>query len=609
MLVNIARTKESSAADRIEGFPFFHEGDFWRFNYLDNAREKGQHAIELAKRGCAKSHSLAAIGGRNLILVENKIAKRRVNTVITAYLSEYLKVDGDGTLNKFVPAINFVFANTPWPHLLLKNSSNVMAWRMGYKDEYGIEKGTLNQVMAVSAKDDADKLRGKRGWILFEEMGTFRNLLSLYNTTRRSVEEGNLAFACMYLVGTANDNESDFSSARTLLYNTKGFNINTVPNVYDRPKEGRPTFGYFYPAYINRKKCCNEDGVSDIVAALVEIYKARAAARTTGDPSTVLRVIAEDPITPAEAIIKVKNAYFPVPQLQERLTILDSDPKAFDDVYIGNLVLDNKGEVIFKATNDSPIRQWKTDNSVKGAIEIFEMPEKDSSGKVFANRYILGNDPVDNDQAESSSFSSTFVLDLFTDRIVAEYTGRQLFADDNYEIARLLCMFYNGTLLFESNRKGIYAYFKKMNSTHLLAETPEFLREKQMIKYSAFGSNAYGVNANATINNYANQLIKDWLLKPVETTTENGDIITSANLYHIRNRALLEELIGFNPEVNVDRIRALGMAMLLREQRIITYGGNLNTAYEEAVGKDYLGKDPFFTRNYRPAEHSFFPKN
>ena len=66
---------------------------------------------------------------------------------------------------------------------MLKNSPNEMSWQMGYKDEYGVEKGSLNQVLAVSAKDDSEKLRGKRGWILFEEMGSFKGLLSLYDIT------------------------------------------------------------------------------------------------------------------------------------------------------------------------------------------------------------------------------------------------------------------------------------------------------------------------------------------------------------------------------------------------------------------------------------------
>lgn len=593
-------------AIRTEAFPFFFEGIYWRFHYLWQAREGGKHAIELAKRGCAKSYSLAAIMSHNLILGESEESNRRVITVLTAYQKEYLKDDKDGTLSKFKPSINFSFANTPFPHLMLKNSPNEMSWQMGYKDEYGVEKGSLNQVLAVSAKDDSEKLRGKRGWILFEEMGSFKGLLSLYDITRKSVEDGDYTFATMYLVGTAAESESDFSSAKTLLYNPDGYNILSIDNVFDRPKQGKPKFGFFFPSYINRAGCYNKDGVSDVVKALIEILIARYKAKYSADPKSVLRVIAEDPITPAEAIIKVKAAYFPITALTERLSQLDQDIHAYDDVYVGKLVQNSNG-VEFTPTSDIPIRKFGVENDTPGAVEIFEMPEKDRNGKVPHTRYIIGHDPVDNDQAESSSLSSTFVLDLWTDKIVAEYTGRQSFADDNFEIVRLLCLFYNAKCLYESNKKGIFAYFSKMNCTHLLADTPEFLRDKQLIKYSNFGSNAKGVNASAAINAYANNLIRDWLMKPV-TIVQNIDgedqEVTVYNLNFLRNRALIEELIAFNPEINVDRIRALGMVMLYREDKMVLYQGNPSRDSEE-VPKDYLGNDKFFTENYRVVQAPF----
>lgn len=593
-------------AIRTEAFPFFFEGIYWRFHYLWQAREGGKHAIELAKRGCAKSYSLAAIMSHNLILGESEESNRRVITVLTAYQKEYLKDDKDGTLSKFKPSINFSFANTPFPHLMLKNSPNEMSWQMGYKDEYGVEKGSLNQVLAVSAKDDSEKLRGKRGWILFEEMGSFKGLLSLYDITRKSVEDGDYTFATMYLVGTAAESESDFSSAKTLLYNPDGYNILSIDNVFDRPKQGKPKFGFFFPSYVNRAGCYNKDGVSDVVKALIEILIARYKAKYSADPKSVLRVIAEDPITPAEAIIKVKAAYFPITALTERLSQLDQDVHAYDDVYIGKLVQNSNG-VEFTPTSDVPIRKFGVENDTPGAIEIFEMPEKDRNGKVPNTRYIIGHDPVDNDQAESSSLSSTFVLDLWTDKIVAEYTGRQSFANDNFEIVRLLCLFYNAKCLYESNKKGIFAYFSKMNCTHLLADTPEFLRDKQLIKYSSFGSNAKGVNASAAINAYANNLIRDWLMKPV-TIIQNVDgedvEVTVYNLNFLRNRALIEELIAFNPEINVDRIRALGMVMLYREEKMVLYQGNPSRDSEE-VPKNYLGNDKFFTENYRVVQAPF----
>lgn len=599
MLTEISAT--SSMASRVEDFPETWEGIYLRFHYLDQARKAGKHAIELARRGCSKSYSLASIMAKNLILGENSKVVKRTMTVLTAYQKEYLG-GKDGTLSKFEPMIDFIADNTEFPRLRLSSSMNDMIWTMGYKDESGRKKGSLNTVLGVSSKDDEGKLRGKRGYILFEEMGSFPNLISVYNTVRYGVEEGDYTFGLIYLVGTAAEDASDFSSAKELLYSPTGYNIYSIDNVYDKPKQGRPKFGFFFASYLNRKGCYNKNGVSDVVKSLRQIMMARYNAKyKSADPNTVLRVIAEMPITPAEAIIKVKNAFFPVQALTERLQQLDIDNKAFNDVYIANLTLD-KGTVKYTPSNDTPIREYPIKgNSELGAIEIYEMPQKDNKGVVYENRYIIGHDPVDNDEAKSSSLSSTFVLDLFTDRIVAEYTGRHPFADDNFEVVRLLCLFYNARCLYESNKKGIFSYFSKLSCTHLLADTPEYLRDKQLVKYSSFGSGAKGVNASAAINNYANGLIRDWLLKPISTIVEeNGEEkeITMPNLFTLRNRALIQELIAYSSSINVDRIRALGMLMLYREEKIILYNGDLSKDRFEKASSSDLSNDNFFTRNY-----------
>lgn len=603
MLTKIKAGKKK--ADRLEDFPEIWEGVYLRTHYINQAREAGNHAIELARRGCGKSFCIASMMAKNLILGESSEMYKRVTTILTAYQKEYL-ADKDGTLSKFEPMINFISENTEFPRLRLRSSSQDMFWQMGYLDSYGRKKGSLNSVMGVSSKDDSGKLRGKRGHIYFEEMGSFPNLLEIFDVVRQGMEEGDYTYGLAYLVGTAAEKESNFESAKTLLYNPSGYNIYAIKNVYDKPKQGNPTFGYFFPAYLNRKGCYNEDGVSDVVQALLQILMARYKAKYSSDPNSVLRIIAEMPITPAEAIIKVKNAFFPVTALTERLQQLDLDKKAFDDVYVGNLVLEGKN-VKFVPSDASPIRKYGVDNTTQGALEIYEMPQKDSSGEVYLNRYIIGHDPVDNDQAESNSLSSTFVLDLFTDRIVAEYTGRQAFADDNFEIVRLLCIFYNAKCLYESNKKGLFAYFQKMQCTHMLADTPEYLRDKQMVKYSSFGSNCKGINATAAINNYANGLIRDWLLKPVPTVViednEEKEVLMP-NLYFIRGRALLEELIAFDPVRNFDRVRALGMLMLYREEKVILYGSSLSAEAAEKRDKSYLGNDDYFERNYN--QHSSY---
>ena len=601
MMVNFYKEGQKKAI-RKESFGFFFEGIWWRSIYLYNAREQGHHAIELAKRGCAKSYFLATIMSHNLIVGESEATHKRCITVLTAAQKEYLKDDKDGTLNKFIPELSFVIDNTPFPNLLLKNSPNEMSWQMGYKKPNGAIGGSMNQVLGVSAKDDSDKLRGKRGWILYEEMGTFDGLLELYDVTRKSVEDGDYTFACMYLVGTANNKESSFLSAKKLLYAPNSYNIQSVPNVYDKKGSGKDTFGFFFPAYINRAGCYNKDGISDVIKALLQVLMARYKAKYGADPTSVLRVIAEDPITPAEAIIKVKDAYFPVASLQERADTLDKNPSLYDDIYVGELYTTGTGEIEFRPTDDIPIRTYPVDNDTKGALEIYSMPKKDREGKVFNDRYIIGVDPYDNDQAESHSLYSIFVLDTFVDNLVAEYTGRTNFADEAHDMVLKLCIFYNAKALYESNKKGLYSYMEKTRNTFRLADTPEYLRDKQLVKYSSFGSNAKGVNVSANINNFANRLIKDWLLMkvPIEVKQEDGhiEIQEVPKLYTLKTRALIEEAIQFNQDINVDRIRALGILMLYREQYIIRYGTGRTESSSEILSKDYAGNDEFFTKNF-----------
>ena len=211
MMINVI-IEGTKTANRVESFPLTWEGIYWRFHYLYQARMEGKNAIELAKRSVAKSYTLASIMTHNLILGENPIMRKRNIVVLAASSKEYIKEDKDGSLSKFVPMLNFVLENTAYPKLLRKKSSNDMSWVMGYEQK-GVIKGSGNTVMAVSTKDDSDKLRGKRGWILYEEMGNYKNLLSVYDSVMRSTMEGNYSYALQYLVGTSNNKEADFQAA------------------------------------------------------------------------------------------------------------------------------------------------------------------------------------------------------------------------------------------------------------------------------------------------------------------------------------------------------------------------------------------------------------
>ena len=603
--------KGTKQADRIVDFPEMWEGIYWRFHYMEQARSGGlynnflggNHGAELASRGKSKSYSMASILTHNFVLGENSTACEEIVSIATAYQKEYLTKDG--VLNKFVSMANFCAEHTQFPRKRLKSSLQDMVWKMGYKDlELDIEKGTQNSVLGVSSKDDESKLRGKRAaFIGIEEFGTFPRLIDLYNVMLPSVQEGDYVFGLMYLQGTAGDNESDFAGAQEIMYNPMGYNMYALPNVYDKNNQGKRYFVFFFPGYINRKGCYNRDGVSDVVQALVEILMNRYRVKyNSTDPNTVIKTIAEVPITPAEAIVKTGVNMFPVTDLTERLGQLDANPREYDDVYVGDLTISSSKEVEFKPTSDQPIREFPhKDNKIEGAIEIYKMPEKDRSGRVFDNRYILGCDPYDDDESNTMSLGSVYVLDLWTDKIVAEYTGRPLFADDFYEICRKMCLFYNGRMNYENNKKGLFAYFSKMNCLYLLTDVLDFLKDKDMVKGSSYGNKAKGTNATAAINAYARNLLRSWLLRPVpviQTIDGEDQEVMVPNLYTLRSRALIKELILYNSEGNFDRISSMGMLMLLREDKMILYSGEVSKSKEEDASASYLGNDPFFKTNY-----------
>ena len=605
------KKRKSKRADRIEALPECWEGIYWRFHCLDQASngglynnfEGGQHMAELASRGKGKSYSLASILNHIFVVGENEEAHEKVKGIVTAYQKEYLTKDG--VLNKFVDMANFCATNTQFPRKRLKNSLQEMTWIMGYKDvELDIERGTQNTVLGVSSKDDESKLRGKRAAkILIEEFGTFPRLVDLYNVLLPSVQEGDIVFGQIYMLGTAGDNESDFAGAQEIMYNPKGYNMYALPNVFDKYNQGKPYFVFFFPGYVNRKGCYNENGVSDVIKALIEILMNRYRVKyNSTDPNTIIKTIAEVPITPAEAIVKTGVNMFPVADLTERVGQLDANPTEYDDVYVGDLIFNKDGQVEYKPTSAMPIRDFPhKDNKIEGAIEIYQLPEIDrNTGKPYNDRYILGADPYDDDESNTMSLGSIFVLDLWTDRIVAEYTGRPSFADDYYEICRKLCLFYNGRLNYEYNKKGLFSHFSTRNSLYLLTDVLDFLKEKQMMK-DGYGNKSKGTNASPAINAYARSRLRSWLLAPVPIMQiidgEEKEVMVP-RLFTVRNRALLKELINYNSEGNFDRISAMGMLMLLREDRMIRYQGDVSKEKQERANNNYDGNDPFFKRNY-----------
>ena len=586
-------------------FPRVWDGQYLVQHYLYNARLHGHHASELASRGKGKSYMGAGLLAKRFKLGESENVRQKVMSAVTASDRKYIWGPNQ-ILNMFKYYIDFQSQHTQFPRQLLTDSAQALMWESGFKDkETGVRKGTQNAVVGVTTGVNQDKLNGSRGVLyLIEEAGIFSNLNNLYQMIRPSVEDGKDVYGLIFMYGTAGDDMSDFTSLQEIMYNPDGYNMEKNENVWDKEGQGRKYFTFFYPAYLNRANCMDKEGNSNVTKALLEICQDRYKVKyNSSDINAITKRISQYPITPQEAIIRAHATIFPITELNERLNQIDNNPNFYDQTYVGDLVFNSNGEVEFSPSSAKPIRDFPTkDNKVTGAIEIFDLPIKNSEGKIPTGRYIAGADPYDDDVSNTMSLGTVFVMDTWTDTIVAEYTGRPTFANDYYEICRKLCLFYKASLMYENNKKGLFGYFSMMNCVYLLADTPEYLKAKQLIKETGYGNKAkgIGISGGGTLKGYGYERIQSWLMTPFTTIEKDSEgkefEVTLPNLYRLKNRALIKELILWNPNINVDRIMALVQLILYREEKMILYNGNMSSSGQES-GSD-LANDPFFTQNY-----------
>lgn len=604
-ILKVADVAGTKMAGRVEDFPNPYDGDYLFFHYLELARNNGKHTATLKKRGSGFSFKGGSKMARNFLVGESEIARKKIKSYAIANEKEYLTKDG--VLNKFVAIADFCSVNTGFPgNRELKDSMHDMQWKQGRKDyKTGVDKGTLNEVMGVTLKNDPEKARGKRGSLIeWEEAGKFDNFLTAWGIARPSVEEDGFAFGLMNAYGTGGTEGAAFEGLEEIFYNSSGYNIQDLPNVFDKNTGGKGRCSFFFGTYLNFKGHYDEDGNSDVIGALIKTIKNRVKTKYgASDVNAIVQLKAEHPITPQEAIMRKEGSAFPVGDLRDYLEDIAPRLNAFvEDHWVGDLAYDDNGHVKWNPNRDrNPIREYpyivKRGNS-DGAIEIFDMPHKDRDGNVYENRYIAGIDPVDNDYTVNGSLASIIVFDLWTDKIVAEYTGRPVLAEDFYEKCLKLTMFYNASANYENNLKGLFSYFSNKNALYLLSDTPEILRDMDIVKSILQGNRSKGTRTTKEVIKLGKTLQRQWMLSQYETErvneeTKEVETVFIPNLRRIRSIGYIKECIAWNPDGNFDRVSAMDMVMILREDRakMIDRYEERDNATTHLMGDDFIDKN------------------
>lgn len=569
-------------------FPDFYDYDYYFFQAVEQAETEGKHLCALKSRRKGYSYKNAAMACRNYYLFAGS------KTYIYASNKQYLTEDG--ILTKAWDYMDFIDKNTAWGK---KRSVNTqMRKRAGFytKDEYGneVELGFKSEIIGVTLKDNPDVVRGKAGkLIIFEEAGSFSELGAAWQIARPSVEQDGMAFGTMIAFGTGGDEDSHFETLKDMFYNPDGYNCLGFDNIWDETPSDKKC-GFFIPQYTNmdfrddkgNRLYMDVDGNTLRKKSLEYILTDRRKVIENATNSVAVdRYVAEHCITPQEACLEFGGNIFPKKELQEQLAKIRINKHLSNHKQVGDLVWNTDGSLkwVIKKLGDITHYPLKRDDDPTGSIVIWEHPVPDAP----IGLYILGVDPYDHDQSGTNSLGSTFVYKRFQsfenyyDIIVAEYTGRPQTAEEYYENLRKLAIYYNGRIMYENERKGLFPYFTAKHCDYLLADQPDIISD---IVGNSKVQRKKGCHMNKQIKQWGEGVIKDWL--------NEEQAPGKKNLHNILSEPLLEELISYNDTGNFDRVMALMQVMIYREQLY-----NLKVKEKKKENKNrVLFEGPIFTQ-------------
>lgn len=550
--------------ERILQFPSFWDYDYYYFCAIEEAEQQGKHMAVLKSRQRGYSFKGASMLVRNYMLIPG--------SKNFAVASEQKFLIGDGLLTKAWQIMDFLDQHTAWAKQRLVSTR--MERVSGYKvtDEFGkqTERGYLSSIVGITLKNDPERIRGTRGkLVLWEEGGKFPDLLDAWRIEQPSVEtDDGVAFGLMIAFGTGGTVGASFDGLKELFYKPNANNVLAFPNIWDDGRENTEC-GFFVPAYSNLESFdddgnqvyMDKDGNSYKEKAIQNLIGQRNKIRDGGaSQQSIDRFISERPIKPAEAVLELGKNIFPRKLLMDQLTRIRTNKKLQSMKHIVDLEWDGNGQVkaTEKPSGDITNYPLKKGDKPHGSVVIWEYPVKDPP----LGLYIGGCDPYDHDDSFTNSLGSTFIFkrvragEAWTDVIVAEYSGRPDTAEEYYENVRKLLTFYNARLLFENERKGIYPYFTNKHCDYLLADQPDKIIS-EVFKDSKV-QRRKGCHMTKQIRAYGEGLILEWLLDEYEPGHPNVERVYS--------EALIEELIANDGVKNVDRLIALCMVMIYREE-------------------------------------------
>lgn len=568
---------------RIEKKPELRDNEWIRAAHYENCKNNRSGYIEVGGRQGGKSEFEASQFGYNATLFRNT-----QNVIVCGNDSDLslLKDKVDFGLRKLWKGIKIPRLDKTW-------KSNQI--RLGYKDSAG-EDEVWSYIIIRNAKDghNTEAAAGTTAKsFIMDEIGKY--LFAAAFQAAEPAFKGKSGWrAVPILVGTGGAFEHG-ADAENIFYNPESHNFEGIwsesmnqktglflSGLYRQENKEWVTLGSWLQSEYGIDVTPRSDlhnikiNVANKEKALALIQQEREAKKTNPDRTLYLKQVMYYPLTVDECFLSSQENMFDIESAKRQKQKLLNQGKTGTPV---RLYLNDEGVITHMFSDELPISNFplKASDSKDAPAIIYEFPIPDPPYGL----YVAGVDPYRQGQAAySNSLGSIYIYkrmhsltgEKYQDMFVASYTARPDRKETWEEQARLLIKYYNARALVENDEMSFIDYMISKGDSHYLEKQPLWLRE---IVPNTTVNRDFGIHRSALkIITFMHSQMKNYLEEQiVKETNDEGVIIREVlGVNRILDPVLLEEIIQFHDDLNVDRLVAAELAIALANKLNPTLG-------------------------------------
>lgn len=593
-------------AEKILDFPRFWEPQYeWHMfkhiawhggKFMGIESPGGKHIGCLKARGGGFSYMEAWDGVYNYTFIPGSLS------YYFAGIEDYLIVDG--VLNKVQPMLDWINKHSQeWKQNRQKhNSLQDMHFKASYYDSFGMEQGSLSEIIGISIHEP-NKTRGKRGRkILFEEGGSFKNLKKALDISLGSIKDGDIYVGQQTVLGTGGEEGPGIEGLEEVFDSPEVFDMLEFPNIWEGGELAETTCGYFCPAYRVNNAAIDEDGNVDIEVAITSEKKTRARKKKAKDPKALDNYIAEYPWTPQEALKRLTNNPFRVTELNKQIRYVRNSPMIQSLFRYGYMQRDRKGKpkfIIQTKDEARPIENYphKRGDDLHGCVTIVEPPYTTEGGHVPYKLYQIIFDAFAIEETSEKEDTGTNES-LYTIQVIKNYNsfstineglpvawfrGRRDNVDEIHDICLMLAEYYNTTVQGEigGGGQGLVNFARTNLKMHLLENEPEMAHNKDYQSKGRTGAKLMAMPPDK--KRLGITYVRDWH-QEVRAVDEKGNKVMRLHRWY--DIVGLMELAKYNGKRNADTLSCLIIGVIMLKENAF-----IEAVEEEQQQEDYYSRE------------------